>query len=56
MRTSKFSKALTVALPPDHFDRVKEITDDQQISMAQWVRDAVAEALDNIKREEDNMK
>ena len=45
MRKSQFSKALTIALPPDHFEQIKQITDDQRISMAEWVRDAVDAAL-----------
>jgi hypothetical protein len=55
MRTSKFTKALTIALPPEHFEQVKQITDEQQISMAQWVREAVAAALANNKKQEGNM-
>ena len=45
MRKSQFSKALTIALPPDHFEQIKQITDAEQISMAQWVRSVVAAAL-----------
>jgi hypothetical protein len=42
MRTSKFTKALTIALPPEHFEQIKQITDEQQVSIAEWVREAVA--------------
>jgi hypothetical protein len=55
MRKSQFSRPLTIALPPDHFDQVKRITDDQQISMAQWVREAVAAALAKNQPKEDTM-
>ena len=55
MRRRQFSKSLTVALPMEHFELIKEITDEEHISLAEWVRDAVAEALNNIKREEDQM-
>jgi hypothetical protein len=55
MRTSKFTKALTIALPPEHFDQVKQITDDRQISMAEWVRNAVAAALTTNQPKEGNM-
>ena len=55
MRTRQFSKSLSVALPSEHLEQIKQITDKQQISMAEWVRDAVAVALNNIKREEDTM-
>ena len=54
MRTRQFSKSLSVALPQEHFDLIKRITDEEQISMAEWVRDAVASALNNIKRQEDH--
>lgn len=55
MRKSQFSRPLTIALPPDNFEQVKRITDDLQISMAQWVRDAVAAALNTNNREGDQM-
>jgi hypothetical protein len=53
MRTSKFTKALTIALPPEHFEQIKLITDDLCISMAAWVRDAVAAALTKNQEQED---
>ena len=56
MKTQQFQKALTFALPSEHLEQIKQITDEQQISMAEWVRDAVAMALNNIKREEETMK
>ena len=55
MRKSQFSRPLTIALPPEHFEQIKMITDAEQISMAQWVREALAEALNNIKREGNKM-
>jgi hypothetical protein len=45
MRIARFSKPLTIALQPEVFDRVKQITDVQARSMADWVRDAVDQAL-----------
>ena len=45
MITKQYTKALTFALPPEHFEQIKQITDKQQISIAEWVRDAVAMAL-----------
>ena len=55
MRIRQFSKSLSVALPQEHFDLIKQITDEQQISMAEWVRNAVTTAVNNIKAEEDRM-
>jgi hypothetical protein len=45
MRIARFSKPLTIALHSEVFDRVKQITDDEKRSMADWVREAVDEAL-----------
>ena len=56
MKTQQFQKALTFALPMEHFEQIKQITDEQQTSIAEWVRDAVAAALKNNKREEETMK
>ena len=55
MRQSQFSKALTVALPPEYFYQIKQITDEQKISMAEWVRNAVAAALTTNQPKGDNM-
>ena len=55
MRKARFKKQLTIAIPPEHFEQIKQITDDEQISMAEWVRDSVAAALNKIKQEEDTM-
>ncbi len=53
MREAKFTKSLTVALPVDVYQKIKEITDDEKISMAQWVRKIVNMALegDAVKEE-----
>lgn len=52
MKTAKFTKPLTIALHPEVFARIKQITDDDKISIAEWVRDAVDAALSNINDEE----
>lgn len=53
MRVRQFSYSLSVALSQDHWEQIKEITDEQQISMSQWVRDAVAAALTTNQPKED---
>jgi predicted HicB family RNase H-like nuclease len=47
MRKAKFKKQLTIAIPPEHFEQIQKITDDQDISLAEWIRYAVAAALKN---------
>jgi hypothetical protein len=53
MREAKFTKSLTVALSVDDYQKIKQITDDQKISMAQWVRKAVILALEGDAVEEE---
>ena len=51
MRKSQFSKALTIALSPDHFEQIKQITDAEQTSMAEWVRNAVDAEFERHQRQ-----
>ena len=53
MREAKYTKSLTVALPIDDYQKIKNITDDEKISMAQWVRRAVTIALEGDAVEEE---
>jgi hypothetical protein len=53
MREAKFTKSLTVALPIDTYQKIKQITDDEKISLAQWVRRAVNVALEGDAVEEE---
>ena len=46
MKTARFTKALTIALKPEAYEQIKQITDAEQISIAEWVRDAVDTALE----------
>jgi predicted DNA-binding protein len=51
MRIARFSKPLTIALHPEVFDRVKQITDNERRSMADWIREAVDAALTIAKNQ-----
>ena len=53
MKTAQYTKALTVSLRPDVFDRIKQITDEHNISIGEWIRDAIDAALLKNNREED---
>jgi hypothetical protein len=49
MKTAQFTKSLTVSLRPEIFDQIKSITDEINISIGEWVRDAIEMALQNQK-------
>jgi len=53
MRQAKFTKLLTIAISPQLFSKVKEITDKERISMAEWFRKAAQEALSRYQMGED---
>jgi hypothetical protein len=53
MKEAEFTKSLSVALSVDVYQKIKEITDDEKISMAQWVRRAVSRALEGDAVEEE---
>jgi predicted CopG family antitoxin len=55
MKTAKFTKALTIALHPEVYERVKRITDIEQASMAEWVRHVLERALKNANPKEKNI-
>lgn len=52
MREAKFTKLLTIALPEASYQKIKEITDRDHISMGQWYRDLTDEALAEKNRDE----
>ena len=55
MMKARFTKQLTIAMPPEHFRQIKRITDQEEISIAEFCREIIAEALKNISDERQNM-
>ena len=55
MKTAQYTKSLTVSLRPEAFDQLKQISDERQISIGEWVRDAIEVALSTIQPKEDQM-
>ena len=47
MRQAKYTKGLTVALQEEMYIKIRKITDQQGISMAEWVREMAEKALLN---------
>ena len=53
MKQAVFTKSLTISMPPEQYEQIKQITDADQISMGAWVRDAVIAALKTNQQKED---
>jgi hypothetical protein len=51
MRVARFEKALTIALELEVYGQIQRITDEQRISMAEWVRNAINTALKKAKQD-----
>ena len=49
MKTAQFTKSLTVSMQPEVFDQIKQITDEKQISIGEWIREAIDLALKEMK-------
>ena len=45
MKRAKFTKGLSISLDPQQFQRIKDITDQLDISIAEWLRTVVDDAL-----------
>ena len=45
MKIAQYTKSLTVALRQEIYDRIKAITDESGISMADWIREASEKSL-----------
>ena len=53
MKQAVYTKSLTISMPPEQYEQIKQLTDEQQTSMAEWVREAVAAALTTNQQGED---
>jgi len=53
MKQAIFTKSLTISMPLENYEHIKQITDEQRISMAEWTRAAIDTALANHQREEE---
>ena len=56
MKTAVYVKALTVTFSKEVVQQIKEITDKQHISMAEWVRVACKKALNDRELSDGGVK
>jgi predicted DNA-binding ribbon-helix-helix protein len=48
MKYARFNKPLTIALENEIYLQIKDISEKQRISMAEWVREMLAKALGEV--------
>ena len=51
MKHAFFTESLTIAIAPEQYEQIKEITDQGRISMGEWVRDAIDAAFERHQRQ-----
>jgi len=51
MKHASFTKPLSISFTQEVFKQIKDITDQQRISMAEWVRYACEKALNETENE-----
>ena len=54
MKEAIFTKSISINLAEDTFEKIKEITDLQKISVSEWFRVAAELALNTQQEEGDN--
>ena len=53
MKQAIFTKSLTISMPPEQYEHIKQITNQCRISMGEWVRDAIEGQLLKLQNKED---
>ena len=54
MRKAIHTRPLTISLSEEDYERVRKITDDKNISMAEWFREAATMKLEKDEQEGGN--
>ena len=53
MKKKQFTRHLCILINPEVFDRMKQITDQQEISISQYLRSAIKEKLEREDEQEE---
>ena len=54
MKRARYTRGISFSLTPDQYERIKAITDDQEISIAEWFRAMVDQVLQSDTQEQKN--
>ena len=45
MKRARYTKGISLSLSPEQYEKIKAITDEKEIAIAEWFRDVAEEAL-----------
>jgi hypothetical protein len=54
MKRARYTRGISFSLTPDQHERIKAVTDEQEISIAEWFRAMVDQVLQSDSGEKEN--
>jgi hypothetical protein len=54
MKRARYTKGISLSLAPDQYEKIRSITDEQEISIAEWFRAIVDQVLQSDSKEQEN--
>jgi hypothetical protein len=54
MKRARYTKGISFSLTPDQYEKIKAVTDEQEISIAEWFRAMVDQVLQADSKEQEN--
>ena len=54
MKRARYTKGISLSLTPEQYEKIKAITDEEELSIAEWFRAMVDEVLRSDSGEEMN--
>ena len=54
MKRARYTKGISLSLAQDQYEKIRIITDEEEISIAEWFRAMVDEALRSHFKEQEN--
>jgi len=56
MKRARYTKGISLSLTPDQYEKIKTITDEKEISIAEWFRAMVDEVLQSELKANENQQ
>jgi hypothetical protein len=54
MKRARYTKGISLSLTPEQYEKIKAVTDKQEISIAEWFRAVVDQVLQSDSLEQEN--
>jgi hypothetical protein len=54
MKRARYTRGISFSLTPEQYEKIRSITDEQEISVAEWFRALVDQVLQSERNEQEN--